>query len=513
MLKYYHNNVSGGRLDWNKEILEMIPGVKAARDPNAYQHQLLQLIRKAGFSKTSRFTTPQADLVNVDWGWLDESSYLSPLTAAVLKGVRDGRDGTLNAYYSAAFQGGNLLFLKDKGLETLTWEREDVRLLALFCYWNIIEYFFPYKHLMDDPWDETLTAFIPRFQAASSELDFHLLVKELGARINDSHGLVTSTVLTDFWYGTHGPGFEVSFVEGRTVVTQVYPRLLAGADIRPGDVVTHIDGRSTAVIREEMRPYIQASNEPTLQRNINSFLFAGRSPAMTLTVERDGPPLSLPVPRVTHSEYYSESEAARNAIVAFDLLAGDIGYIHMGALKPDQVPLAMASLRNAKAVIFDVRNYPQGTIWAINEYLNENAKPWAKFHYPLLNAPGYFGAKSVQTGPSTPNPDYYKGRIVILADERTQSQAEYTCMALQATERSTLIGSQTAGADGNVSYIYLPGRLQAVFTGLGTYYPDGRQTQRIGIVPDIEIRPTIAGIRAGRDEVLERALEFIVNGY
>lgn len=46
-------------------------------------------------------------------------------------------------------------------------------------------------------------------------------------------------------------------------------------------------------------------------------------------------------------------------------------------------------------------------------------------------------------------------------------------------------------------------------TGLGIYYPDGRETQRIGIEPDIIVRPTIEGIREGRDEVMEKALEVI----
>jgi C-terminal processing protease CtpA/Prc len=55
-------------------------------------------------------------------------------------------------------------------------------------------------------------------------------------------------------------------------------------------------------------------------------------------------------------------------------------------------------------------------------------------------------------------------------------------------------------------------RIRTLFTGLGVYYPDGRPTQRIGIVPDIEVRPTLAGLRAGRDEVLERALEYLRTG-
>jgi C-terminal processing protease CtpA/Prc len=42
------------------------------------------------------------------------------------------------------------------------------------------------------------------------------------------------------------------------------------------------------------------------------------------------------------------------------------------------------------------------------------------------------------------------------------------------------------------------------------FYPDKRATQRVGIVPDVEVRPTIAGILAGRDEVLEEALRQIL---
>jgi hypothetical protein len=135
-----------------------------------------------------------------------------------------------------------------------------------------------------------------------------------------------------------------------------------------------------------------------------------------------------------------------------------------------------------------------------------------KYWNSVKNYPGYFGSFTTETGPAKPNPDRYKGRIVVLTNERTLSQAEFSCMALQASGRSTLIGSQTAGADGDISTLYLPGGITTSFTGMGVHYPDGRPTQGIGIVPDIECRPTIAGIRAGRDEVLERALRFIASG-
>ena len=99
---------------------------------------------------------------------------------------------------------------------------------------------------------------------------------------------------------------------------------------------------------------------------------------------------------------------------------------------------------------------------------------------------------------------------MILVDETTQSQAEYTTMALRSSPQAVVVGSTTAGADGNVSAIPLPGGLRTMITGLGVFYPDKRPTQRVGIIPDVEVRPTIAGIRAGRDEVLEEGLRQIL---
>ena len=80
-------------------------------------------------------------------------------------------------------------------------------------------------------------------------------------------------------------------------------------------------------------------------------------------------------------------------------------------------------------------------------------------------------------------------------------------MALRAAPRVKVFGSMTAGADGDVSPIVLPGNFRTGISAIGVFYPDRKPTQRIGIVPDKIIEPTIAGIRAGRDEVLEAALE------
>ena len=75
---------------------------------------------------------------------------------------------------------------------------------------------------------------------------------------------------------------------------------------------------------------------------------------------------------------------------------------------------------------------------------------------------------------------------------------------------AVVVGSTTEGADGNVSQIPLPGNLKVMISGIGVFYPDKTPTQRVGIVPDVFVSPTIEGVREGRDEILEEALRQIL---
>ena len=83
-------------------------------------------------------------------------------------------------------------------------------------------------------------------------------------------------------------------------------------------------------------------------------------------------------------------------------------------------------------------------------------------------------------------------------------------MAFRSARGAIVVGSQTTGADGNVSAVPLPGGQQTMISGIGVFYPDKIPTQRIGIVPNFEVHPTIAGIRAHRDEVLEEGVRQIL---
>lgn len=193
----------------------------------------------------------------------------------------------------------------------------------------------------------------------------------------------------------------------------------------------------------------------------------------------------------------------------FKMINKDVAYIYPGKIKNSYLPGIMATAANTKGLIVDLRCYPsEPVIYTLGSRLVEKNSYFVKFTTGQVNNPGYFTiSKPLQLQADMTN--HYQGKVIVLINETTQSQAEFTTMAFRTGTRTTVVGSTTAGADGDISYIVLPGNITTAISGIGVYYPDGRETQGIGIIPDIELRPTIKGIKEGRDELLEKAIEII----
>jgi C-terminal processing protease CtpA/Prc len=191
------------------------------------------------------------------------------------------------------------------------------------------------------------------------------------------------------------------------------------------------------------------------------------------------------------------------------LLSKDVAYLKLSSVKMDQAAKYIESAAGTKGLIIDIRNYPsEFVVFALGSLFVDQKTDFVRPTKGDLSNPGafYFGPPfSLE-----PQQPHYPGKVVILVDEITQSSAEYTAMAFRSSPRAEVIGSTTAGADGNVSAIPLPGGIRSMISGVGVFYADKKPTQRIGIIPDREVKPTIAGMRAGRDEVLEAAIREIV---
>jgi C-terminal processing protease CtpA/Prc len=198
-------------------------------------------------------------------------------------------------------------------------------------------------------------------------------------------------------------------------------------------------------------------------------------------------------------------------------LPSGYGYVDLARLQAGEVDKMFETIKSTPAVIFDMRGYPNGTAWPIAPRLSEKRMPVAAlFSRPLLEAPALSDAESVGTIMYTfaqrlpeRRGDLYRGKVVMLINEDAISQAEHTCMFFEAATDVTFVGTPTTGANGDVTFMVLPGNLAISFTGHDVRHADGRQLQRVGIQPTIKVAPTIGGVVAGRDEVLEAAVKHL----
>ena len=126
----------------------------------------------------------------------------------------------------------------------------------------------------------------------------------------------------------------------------------------------------------------------------------------------------------------------------------------------------------------------------------------------LIDNPGYFKWNKIPKIGNI-NPNTYSGKVIILVDERTQSQGEYSAMALQTIPNSVTIGSRTAGGDGVVTHVPMGGKLNISYSGYGVYYPSKAQTQRVGVKIDIPVKKTVESVIKDQDLILQEALEYL----
>ena len=207
----------------------------------------------------------------------------------------------------------------------------------------------------------------------------------------------------------------------------------------------------------------------------------------------------------------------RSSNIYIDSTSGKkYGYINMGILESNEINPFFEQMKDVNYLILDIRNYPIST----EAWINMAKKLLAKKQYvtryttPNFNYPGYIvylhETPGYKMGSNSKN--YYKGKVIILVDHTTISQAENESMTLRLAPNATVIGTQTAGADGDISTIVFPGYYTNNHTGLGWYYADGRQTQRIGIIPDIKVEYDTPFKPSPIDPIMQRALELIRTG-
>jgi C-terminal processing protease CtpA/Prc len=404
---------------------------------------------------------------------------------------------------------------KDQPYAEMIFPNSEYRLLALFRYWNVVNYFFPYKHLIGDSWQTVLPRYIPKFEANTDAADYQLTVRELVTEMHDSHGGVRNANAASEKFGTHLPPVLMGYIENKSVVTKVLNDKLP---IKTGDVVLAVDGETVEQRREFLAHYTAASTPQWLMRSVNGRLLLGpKDSVVKLRVQAiDGATRDVELTRsepITDPKWFQLLERSTPMM---QVLPSGYGYVDLDRLQAGEVDKMFDMIKTTPAVIFDMRGYPNGTAWPIAPRLTDKGNVVAALFYrPILEATGLTNSELAEASYSfsqripDPQGDIYKGKVVVLINEDAISQAEHTCLFFEAATDVTFIGTPTAGANGDVTTMVLPGNLAISFSGHDVRHADGRQLQRVGIQPTIKVAPTIRGLVDGRDEILEAAIKFL----
>lgn len=513
--KYHHPAVTLGNINWDYELFRILPQVLDAPDHAAANAAIATWLAKFDpIEECSACATPDADVhLAPDIGWIADVPMLGAELAERLETIHRNRSRLgVQRYVSLAQGVGNPLF-SEASYGGMRQPDAGYRVLALFRFWNIIEYWFPYRDVIDEDWDAVLREFVPRMlaQALSGE-EYRLQLIQLITRIQDTHAGIFSLELLE----VQPPGgledlmTYVTFLDGQAVVTGFrYQSYATQAGLRIGDVIESVDGQPVASLVEAWRSSYPASNEAALLRDIGRNLLRGRGLAQVEGSRADGT-FSISTLRTPYSAAVGFTPQRHDVIgSAFQTPFEDVAYITLARVVAAEVPQYIEQAQGARLLILDLRGGLNAFVpFVLGGHLVTAPTPFVRFTAGSLTNPGTMRWGSTLS--ITPRTPHFSGPVAILVDELVQSSGEYHAMAFRAAPNAFVVGSTTAGADGNISRVAMPGGYELIITGLGVFYPDGGPTQRLGIVPDIFVQPTLAGIRSGRDEVLEAAVNHVL---
>ncbi|GAB4051104.1 S41 family peptidase [Spirosoma litoris] len=398
---------------------------------------------------------------------------------------------------------------------------EDEKVAGLSKLWSEAKYNFAYfDHIPDVDWDKLYLDYLPKIRATRSTVEYMRVLQAFCAQLHDGHTDVWASDATLADSTSRQPPIVPVLIDGKVLIQEVRSDSLEKTGIRPMLELVSIDGLPIIEYANRfIRPYQSGS---TLQ-NIDvatytyQLLRGPKDKPVAITFrEPSGKTFSRVLPRTGYSKL--KPSPAFN----FRILPGNVAYVQLNNFENDQAlkgfKAAFDSIATTNALILDVRLNDGGDSdygWDILGYLTD--KPMktdsysSRIYSPLRRAQGENVVfEPIRENSWPPNgKSLYTNPVIVLISAQTFSAAEDFAVAFDAMKRGTIIGEPTRGSTGQPLAFSLPGGVMARVCTKRDMYPDGTEWNAKGIQPAILVKPTAADWQAGRDTVLEAALNHL----
>lgn len=517
--KYHHPDVISGKVNWDAELFRVMPKVLKVNNSDDVNAVLLEWLEAFPVNVEVGKSTETCKY----WINLQEEYGKKELDTSWIQDADILGDGLSKYLYSMSN-----LYISDRKhsyasfdeMETVSFENEKMYdisdgdmgmyLLGLFRFWNIYEYYSPNVEITTEDWDAVLKNAIPKIANAEDYRSYAKAIAEVVAKTGDAHSLIVDKKqLLYYYYGKYFLPCDIKIIDDNVVVTQVKQN---EKQLLPGDILLKIDGMSLQDRIEEQKNYHALPEENKMLNQLKHLLLQAKGDKAEVQVLRGGERKTFQTDTLKYQ--YTYKNPLSNGIME----SLNIGYIDPSSLKNGDLEKLMKEFEKTDGLIVDLRHYPSTIItYLLNEYINPNQKVFAYMGFPNQAIPGAFYNKEMVSGRGVLKEQEkdirifapYTGKVILLMDEGTQSQSEFAIMSLRQAPNTTVVGNPSIGADGNITIVRLPGNISFPISGLGVYTPEGKQTQRCGLQPDVECYQTIEGILSGKDELLDKAIKLI----
>ena len=379
------------------------------------------------------------------------------------------------------------------------------RLADVVLAWNVLEHFYPYFDIVKTDWQAELGRALKSAATDANEEAFTITLRRMVTALRDGHGGVQGpsaypgAALPVLW----------SWIENQLVVIAVAPNGSEG--LKPGMVVETIDSKPSREAVEDLERLISSATPQWARYRALQELRAGSdgSVAMLGVRTREGQHKTVSLKRTAGAAVLAEPRPEKIAEVQPGIVYVDISRISDADFKA-----ALPKFEQARGLVFDMRGYPGRLSPELLQHLTDTPIRSAQWKIPIISDPDWTGAPEWGTDgrwdlqPVAPR---FKAKIAFVTDGRAISYAESWMGMVEAYKLGEIVGETTAGTNGNVNPLALPGGYTIYWTGMKVLKHNGSRHHGVGIAPTVPVSRTIRGVTEGRDEQVERAIA-IVNG-
>ena len=401
----------------------------------------------------------------------------------------------------------------------------EERVEAFTRLWSTVKFNFANFDLVPAlHWDNVLFEYLPKVIPDQSNNEYTLLLTECVAQLRDGHTSVRSKWGTGL--PTARPPLRIRSVGGKAIITEIAKtEEIKASAIKPGDEITHVDERPVReILEKKIYPYIFASTPQGRDLIAYPRILQGpKESSVSLSIKT--PPGEVRKVSLTRKANGLALLPRRTRPSNFEYrdLEDGLVYVALNTFSNEKIVQEFnekfQEIRRAKGLIIDVRKNGGGCSSkgdAIIKCLIEKA-----IRHTLWKTPQHIAAfqawgrpeKWFEGEPEKIEPrqgEKYLGPIVILIGTETFSAAEDFVVPLHAAGRATIVGQKSGGSTGQpLQFSFLDGKIQGRVCTKRDTYPDGREFVGVGIIPDVEVNPTVEDIVNDRDVVLDKGIQIL----